>query len=399
MTVRRAMPTAHRQRGQALIGVVLATALIALLLVGYVRFAQARREDHLTNEAGAQLAQYAVGIRGFIAHVQGGSQSLPSNPYTVNGVKWLKPAACGGLSDNPVEGYVPCTFDAGALGSRYKTTVIQTPATNTIEARTSFFVPHYGGDNKSLGTLASKVANAAMSQQTLPANGTFITALANVPLTAAGPVGVAAINPADRGRVLLIAANNPSNDVWLRTDGTNQMLADLNMGTHSITDAQDGTFAGDVRVKGVAQVDQGLTVTSGTADLRGGAIAPDVKINSVGKMASQAFYDARVLTGAVAYTVPKPDCSQANSGSSQPAIYASLQGTGTPMAANGDALYEAHVNVASTGNSWTVTPVEHAAKFTLTGASDGTSLTVDLKKDITAANPTDQRIVVLTKCK
>ena len=387
-----------RQNGQALIGVVIAMAIFGLALV---LFAQRERQTYyqgVANEQGAALAQFGVGLRGYIANVQGGSQTLPGNPYTVAGVNWLKPPSCGGLPTNPVQGYVPCSFNAGAVGSSYSTTITQTPATNTIEARTWYIVPPEGNSITSRGRMAAQVVFAALAQQSLPINGMFLTAFANTPINATAPVDPGAENPADLGRVLLVANNSPSNDIWLRVDGTNQMLADLNMGGFSIKNAVNGSFSGSIHAQGTGQFDNGLSVTAGTAYLKGGTITPDVKVTSINEMASEAIYNAEVLTGSTSYTVPMPNCSLANNGSSSPAIYVALQGTGSPEG-RGDALYESHVQVTASGTNWIVTPVVEATRFTLSGSSTGTNLFVNLNKTISTVNATDQTILVMTKCR
>ena len=387
-----------RQHGQALIGVVIAMAIIGLALVLVAQRERRTYYDGVANEQGAALAQFGVGLRGFIANVQGGSQALPGNPYTVTGVDWLKPPSCGGLATNPTQGYLPCTFNAGAVGSSYSTTITQTPATNSIEARTWYFAPAEGNAPNSRAAMAAKIAFAALAQQSLPINGMFLTAFANTPITATAPVDPAAENPADLGRVLLVANNSPSNDIWLRVDGTNQMLADLNMGNFSIKNAVNGSFSGSIHAQGTGQFDNGLSVTAGTAYLKGGTITPDVKITSVNAMASEAIYNAQVLTGSTSYTVPMPNCTLANNGASSPAIYVALQGTGSPNG-QGDALYESHVQVTVSGSNWIVTPKVEATKFTLTGSSSGTSLSVSLLKSLSTLNPADQTILVMTKCR
>jgi hypothetical protein len=324
---------------------------------------------------------------------------MPSNPYSVTGVDWLKPPTCGGLAGNPAKGFVPCSFTGGRLAPAFSTTITQTPATNTIEARTSFFVPKLGANPKNVGVVAAKVADAAMAQQTSPANGTFFMVYANTPVTANAPVSVSAVNPTDRGRVLVIENNAPSNDVFLRTDGTNSMLADLNVGGHSLANAKNGEFNGDLRVKGTSQIDGGLSVTAGTADLRGGVIAPDVQVTSVGHNLSQALYNATVYTGQTSYQVPKPDCTQANLGASSPGIYATMQATGTPATSGADALYDSHVQVTDMGTYWTVVPVVRSTTFSLNGSSTADSLTIQLNKTVSTANVKDMAIMVMTKCK
>lgn len=392
----RALP--RHQNGQTLIGIVLGLALVAGLLVLWFQHERAVYIQGVTNQEGAALAQFGVGLRGYIANVQGKTATLPANPYTVTGVNWLKPPSCGGLASNPAQGYVPCSYTGGPYGYLYSTTITQTPATNAIDARTWYMVPPTAGDARARGLLAADVAFATLAQQTLPINGMFLTAFANTPIGATAPVDPGAESPADIGRVLLVVDNSPSNDIWLRVDGTNQMLADLNMGGFSIKNAVNGSFSGSIHAQGTGQFDNGLSVTAGTAYLKGGTITPDVKITSVNAMASEAIYNAQVLTGSTSYTVPMPNCALANNGSSSPAIYVALQGTGSPNG-QGDALYESHIQVTVSGSNWIVTPVVEATKFTLSGSSNGSSLFVNLNKTLSTVHASDQTILVMTKCR
>lgn len=389
------------QRGQsAIIGAVLALAIFAMVLA---RWAATQRTNYVQSYAsaqGAELAQFGIGMRGLIAAVQGGSITLPSNPYNVVGVNFLKPPTCGGLAGNPAAGFVPCSYTGGTYGTAFNSTITMTPATKVITSSTWFVVsPENGAPRASAADFASKIAFATLAQQASPQNGLFINAFANSPVNATAQVAPSAMAAADVGRVVLYATNAASNDIWLRVDGTNQMLADLNMGGNSIKNAKDGSFSGSVRVQGTQEVDNGLSVTNGTADLRGGAIAPDFEATSVGHMASQGLYNMQVLTGATSYTVAKPNCTAANMGNSAPAIYVALQGTGTPEGVHGDALYEAHANVFDNGATWTVSPTLHATTFSLTGSSSGGNLTLNLNKTVSAESATDQVLLVMTKCK
>lgn len=397
------MSSRHAQRGQiTLIGTLCALAVLALILSDWAARQRHDYEQSRANAQGAASAQFGIGIRGYIAAVQGGTVTMPGNPYTVTGVNFLKPPTCGGLAGNPTAGFVPCNFTGGEFGPDYHTTITQTASTEMITSSTWFTVGAEDGQiANSAANLASMIAFATLAQQTPPLNGMFFDAYANAAINATAQPNPSQITPANRGRVVLYASNAPSNDIWLRVDGTNQMLADLNMGGNSIKNALNGSFAGSVRVQGTEEIDDGLSVTKGTADLRGGVITPDVEVSSVGHMASQALYNMEVVTGQTSYTIPKPDCSEANDGDSTPAIYVAMQGTGTPESSGGDALYEAHANVVSSGNDWIVTPVLHATKFTLTGGltNGNKDLTVALDKTVSQENPTDQVWLVMTKCK
>lgn len=476
-----------RQRGQAVIGMVIAVGLLALAMVGVLRLWKEAQIDSAAKRYGQTLSQFAIGARGFVAAVQSGDRTLPSNPYNVNGFAWLKAPSCGGLAGNPVDGFIPCAFDGGALAASYQTSVTFTPATSAVESRTNFFVPKSMVGDDGAGSLAASVANAALTQQ-LPVSGTFYTVYANSPTNALAPTPVASISPANRGRVLLIVNNAPSQDPWLRTDGTNKMLANLNAGGHSLVNAKDGAFSGDVSVTGdvsankvsakdgdfsndvtakgdvkaararltstgdaavnssghafqigpdgganiimdnnelmarnnggtsplYIQNDGGLTSFNGdvtvqkgltvnppsagqnAADFNGNIKANDVYLSSIGRFASQSFYDLQVFTGATAYNVTKPNCSKVAHQPSTPQIFASMQQTGS--ATGGDALYNAQVIVYDYGSYWQVRPWVDRSSFSLTQTGSGTSIKVVLNKSTSAAWSSDGKVLVMTSC-
>lgn len=392
--------TLHRaglrhQRGVFLIGLLLGIVLLSTILVSI--FALQRRayvENYATIEGNA-MAQFAIGLRGFVAAVQADPASLPANPLVVNGVDFLKPPTCGGLATNPPEGFVPCVFTGQTFGQFYATTINRNAATNEIEARTTLIVPDLADGNNRVMT-AARMAEGAMANQNVPSTGVFMTAFANVPENYVGPAPPVTPAVPDRGRVLLIVNNAPSNDLWLRVDGTNSMNANLQMGGFSIQNARDARFAGDLRVEGRAQVDNGLTVTSGTLDAREGVFARDGVVEATNKFLSQAINTGVVLTGSASYTVNKPQCCPPGAlpGECTPdeAIYASLQSTGTGAH---DALYDARVDVVDLGSQWSVTPVVRGADFALTNVGFG----IQLQRNVVTTNPADARVMVLTKCR
>lgn len=448
-----------RQRGQAVIGMVIAVGLLALAMVGVLRLWKESQVESAAKRYGQTLSQFAIGARGFVAAVQSGDRSLPSNPYVANGFAWLKAPACGGLTGNPVDGFIPCTFDGGALGSSYQTSVTLTPATSAVESRTNFFVPKSMVGDDGAGALAASVANAALTQQ-LPANGTFYTVYANSPTNATAPTPVSSISATNRGRVLLIVNNAPSQDPWLRTDGTNRMLADLNAGGHSLVGAKDGAFSGNLdavsatlrgnlqvngtgtvngdlrtasnfsaagnasingssavqgdswvagdttlnkslNVNGWGKINGGLTVNppsagQNAADFNGNIKANDVYISSIGRFASQSFYDLQVFTGATAYNVTKPNCSAVAHQPSTPQIFASMQTTGS--ATGGDALYDARAIVYDYGSYWQVRPWVNRSVFTLTQTGSGETIQVGLNKTTSATWASDGTVLVMRSC-
>lgn len=420
----------NREQGLTLIGMVIAVGLLAITLVGLARLVMDYSNARDESAQAQSVSQFAVGLHGFIAAVQGGTVTLPSNPYTVSGVNWLKPPSCGGPGTNPVQGFIPCTFNAGAVGGNFSTTVTDTAATNSIVASTSFCAdnatngicvnyPAGSSKNHDLVLAAASVAKDALAYSPLPSGTFFYSVLSNSPpgSTTQAPVGPLA--NANAGRVQLIVSNAPSQDPWLRVDGTNQMLADLNMGGHSIKNAKNADFSGDLRVHGVAQIDGGLVVDNGAINADQGLSTPDAFFQGVGRYASEAIYNAEVYTGAGSYSIPKPVCTGADAGSiggpggSVPRIYTVIQDSGNPQGANagnpdpdgrlvgpdGDALYSSYLNVSNAGGSWTVTPVVYGTTYWLSSQPmPGNKTAIILKKRVWQANPANVVFLAMTKC-
>lgn len=382
----------YKQRGYAsLFAVMGALAITTVLYAGWVKHDQTQTRIRLAHADGEQLAQFAIGLRSKIAMIQSDPSHLPGGPQT--GVDWLKPTTCGGMTGNPEQGYVPCTFTGGRYGSSYVTTFASNPATNGVEARTTFMVGAQGGEPRGAIMYATNVVESTKAQ-TNPSSGMFLSAFANVAATATGEAPAAAIPGADAGRVLLIATNAPGNDIFLRTDGTNSMMANLNMGGMSIGNARDARFTGDVRVDNRLQVQNGLSVTAGAGDFQAGLISNELAITSIGKFASEGIYDATVYTGAAEYNVAKQNCSQAGN---NPGIYTAIQSTGTPNDAGytGDALYQSRVDVYDQGGSWRVVPIVETTRFDL--RREDTDLV--LTRNVVAAAPNAMRILVMRRCR
>lgn len=378
------------QRGNAVVAAMIGISLLSGAVVAYLRYADMQRQDDVAREGGRAIAQYAVGLRGYVASVQSNNGLAFSGEQV--GVNWLKPPTCGGLASNPVVGYVPCSFRAGGVGQSYRTTVVVNAATNAVEARMQYFVPS-GREPGVRIAAAREVAMQARANQVSGSGTSFFQAFANVPANSNTPASPTAVPGADAGRVVVVVNNAPSSDQWLRTDGTNRMLANLNMGGNSIGNARDGAFSGNVRVNQALQVDQGLTVTTGSADLRGGVVTTDVALTDIGAFASQGIYSAEVLSGAPNYWIAKPKCSSA---ASVPKIFAALQATGSVNAYGyqADAIYSSRVDVTDLGTSWQVTPVIVGTRLDM--AVSGSTIT--LNKSNPTVTPPDARIVVLKKC-
>lgn len=386
-----------KQQGYtAMLGMLMAAAALSTMLVTWARFEDRRQRNQFAEIEANAFAQFGVGLRGIVAAIQADPALLPGGAQI--GVDWLKAPACGGLPTNPLTGHVPCEFTGGSLGPNYSTTITRNPATNFVEARTSFIVPALGGDPATRPIIAERIAEAALRQQTSPLNGMFYQVWANVPLNAVNSGNKAIAPGANSGRVLMLAQNAPSTDIWLRTDGTNRMLADLNAGGNSLVNVNHADLAGDLDVDGRARIRQGLAVTEGLARFERGAQATDLMLTSINRSASQAIYDADIMHGSASYIVPKPDCSQVGTA---PAIYTSIQSTGTPPPNPGapwipsDALFNSEIRVTDLGASWLVEPVS-------IGVSKGLELVgfnLSLVRAYSQAPAPTMAVMILRKCR
>ena len=376
-----------KQQGYMLISAGLALIVFSAAMMLFYNQQMRRHKQELDSGNGQELAQFALGLRGFIAAAQSNPAILPGGPQT--GVNWLKPPACGGLAGNPVEGYVPCGYTGGLYGNLLSTTITRNPATNFIEARASFVVPA----STDRVVQAERIARAARGAAATAPLGLFFSAFANAPVSANAPVNPDLMNVADAGRVLMIASNAPSNDIYLRTDGTNKMLANLNLGGFSLANALDARFSGDVRVQGRAQIDTGMTVV-GAADMQGGIVTNEIALTSINHYVTEGIYDAKVYSGAASYNIPKPNCAQAGN---NPGIYAALQSTGDPNAGGyvADAVYQARVDVIDNGASWTVVPVLYGTRIDM--AMNGSNL--EMNKTVVPGDTTAMKVVTMTRCR
>jgi len=365
----------RHQRGYLLIMMMLALPIITAVGMWFIMQQTQAAQVGRNVAEGSQAAQFAVGLRGYMAVVQQKSSLLSASN---DGVNWLKSPSCGGLEENPAEGFVPCSYTGGSLGHLYKTTITRDPMTNLIEARTTFMVPPYNGEPQTAILAAEQVVQGALANQSVPANGIFFTAFANSSAAANAPEAPNNIQPANAGRVLMVATNAPANDLWLRTDGTNMMQANLNVGGYSIDNAWSANFEGDVLVQNRLHVEQGISTN-------------EVHISSINKFLSEGVYWAETFIGKKS-GIPKPACSQAGG---NPAIYVGIQSLGQLPDAD-TVLWTGSVDVADMGGSWEATPRLQGVKFDLEW--DGSLYTLK-KTQINESNPANFRYMVMTRCR
>lgn len=378
----------RKEQGYALLASLFALAIFAAMLAMYFKWLDQKMVYTRAEVEGEALGQFAVGLRGFVAQAQADPSIIPSG--TLPGVDWLKSPSCGAtgaLPSNPKAGHVPCSFTGANFGRHYSTTFFRNAATNEIEVRTTFKVKRHGTRSKSEMLMADHLATTALSQQSLPNNGMFYTVYANVPEGATSPELVGSV-PAtsDQGRIVLVVNNAPSNDLWLRTDGTNKMLANLNMDGWSIANAKDARFTGTV------QIDDGLVVDEDAlVDFRGTVRASDIELTSIDKFASEGIYAA--VAGRGPGYVDMPKCS----GVGTPGIYIATQWTGemSSTGSDADAIYSAGATATVDGNRWRITPKATGVKFGL----DIDDTRLQLTRTLLNVEPANLDWVAFTRCR
>lgn len=236
-----------RQRGVTLLGMLFAVSIATAMLTTYFNLERRKIEREDAEAAGVMLAQTADALRRLITVAPATPGVIPAG--TMNGVNWLKAPTCGGNAANIAQGFVPCSFGDQFWAPNFRTTFANVGG--RIEARLTFVVPNSFDANRR-GNVADFIADKAntmlsASPVNAPAPGVvtpgFVTVMSNVTAAANDLSGRPAIinNPAsaDFGRIVMVVSNDPNTDAFLRTDGTNQMYANLNLGGNDLINGRD----------------------------------------------------------------------------------------------------------------------------------------------------------------
>lgn len=271
-------PGARRQRGETLIGLLLATGIAAAALGVAIEMQQRAQERLDAQHGGVLLAQTADGLRRLISAVPGNPALLPAAAQS--GVNWLKAPACGGLAANPPQGFVPCSF-----GDNFWTPAFNTTFTNVagrVEARLTFVVPTIYSRPRAgvLADIIAEHANANMTTSVVnaPAPGVitpgFVTVMSHVRpadnnLSNRLLIRANVADP-DFARLVVSVSNDPSTDAFLRTDGTNRMNAALNLNNNNLVNgnnlqAVSATLSGMMQ-SGSANITGNMTAATATAN-------------------------------------------------------------------------------------------------------------------------------------
>lgn len=269
------------QRGATLVEMMLVVSLLGVGSLLAFTEKQAEIEQQKAMLVGLQLSQYNNAIRNYIAKNDGISTMQRA------GSTWLKNTSCGGPYAIGSE-FLPCDFPSGTVANpipfgmlTLNTSIEVTGAGDArrVSATTTtgeFYVPE-GGALKARADLSGIAALTAAS-----ATQTGYQVGAGGGLTPYGAATDASYksNPLD-SRITMVAANKAENDVWLRTDGGNQMHAPLRFDS---TDPLNRTIVGASRMQNFAGEVLYLGAPSGMSPATAASVIMDADTEILGSI-------------------------------------------------------------------------------------------------------------------
>lgn len=270
----------RQQGGYALLSTILALVVIGAALpslLAYYQEVQVRRE---AEAAGLEAARLTSAVRSYLSEqTTNAFSALPPLPtpnqraasyVRYDGTRWLKGQDCvGGLASKP---FLPCSAGETIDGKSVATYIFNRVSGSTVVPTATIYVDEFTDyDGTVRLDLTSRAADAANGAQPV-VSATTVTGAGGVVATSASPVvgmfygfypfaaDSAWSYPTPTptvGSLIAEVSGAPELDSWLRTDGSNQMHAALNMGGNRIKNLAgiDGDFdvAGNVDVSGVVQ--------------------------------------------------------------------------------------------------------------------------------------------------
>ncbi|WP_415913406.1 prepilin-type N-terminal cleavage/methylation domain-containing protein [Neptuniibacter sp. QD37_11] len=217
-------------------GFTLLETLLVLMVMSVIIVMSAHYQTHeirqeKSRQIGQQLYQYHNAIKAYTMNGVASFALLPTGTYS--GVRWLKSTTCGG---NAAREYLPCSFPEVIEFGQLAFTSVVTKGLNAdsdpvvrVATSTTPFKTGDGVERSDLAGLAA-IAAAGYSSVFAPISSTF-GSVSSDPKTAV---------------ITMTAYNAPGgDDIWLRTNGTNEMKGSI---TFSGTNPEDNNLQGVNRI-------------------------------------------------------------------------------------------------------------------------------------------------------
>lgn len=200
----------RKQRGFTLFELLITLGVTMVLVSLGLKKERLDIEQTRSKATGLKIAQINNAIRKRLADE---GSSIVAGNYT--GVDWLHDTSCtGGLAS---KAYLPCNIDGNFHFSLTPVTTVTNTA-GSVAASTNFGAIMIGSKNRmDLAKLAVLTANNENLHGETPVIGTFYS-----------------YNVSAGGEIIAVSDYDAGLDQWLRTDGTNAMQANLDLGGNQI---------------------------------------------------------------------------------------------------------------------------------------------------------------------
>jgi prepilin-type N-terminal cleavage/methylation domain-containing protein len=268
------------RQGFTLLELILVIGLMSVLTMLSFYEKQTDMEQARARQVGGILYQYNNAVRSALA------QGLVPATTTKLGTDWLKNSTCGGVLAVGSE-LLPCSFPAAttldpiSFGRMSLSTAVVVSGTSpakkyTATTLTSPFILvstlGVADVRADLAGVASLSAAAAMTSGFQSGASGGLT-----PFTATTDSSYKA-DPLT-GKITIVASNTANNDVWLRTDGGNQMHATLNF---DATDPADRMIVGASTIQNFAGQVLRIGSGSGLTPVTGAGVVIDATAEVLG---------------------------------------------------------------------------------------------------------------------
>lgn len=386
----RSVPRQRQGGFFTLISMLLVVVIIGLLLPYINGWLTENRLRTKADASGALLAQYTGALRAFLS--ARGDTALADIGCAAGalcaqaGTDWLKNSAnCGAATGTLTAAYLPCNFPNRIYGRDLTTHLFVRDGANHAVVRMDGWVDRNDAARPDLSSRSAITANAGTvgaGVQTVSGGGPDYAALN--PLAGAfysyyvyetgNPwvydTGIEAPQPTDN-QIIAESNSAPSLDAWLRTDGSNQMNADLNMGGNDIINIDN--------------------IQVSTLQATGDIEANDFIITSMGRLRASSLWSNSIVVTASNQDVAQPTCPSGSTPdgdfSVRKVVYYPNGSPGVPGSQIGDISGQAAYLVVSGPGAWR--PV---VEITSTNAPDPTVPVV-----LNTAN-SDVVGVIFTRC-